>query len=156
MRRLHLARATVLADVAGFGKNIVPSLRLSTRGGCLGIQPQSVKCSRENRNLRLFRKFGEPDFTFHGQQHHSVNWRTPWGVTLPHINESSSVGQSGMIKEIGWWISGWSAWRGEDSAQGQVGWEKGDETQYAKPQQDIEVLVCPGLRPLVVESVNII
>ena len=37
-----------------------------------------------------------------------------------------------------------------------MGWEKGDETQYAKPQQDIEVLVCPGLRPLVVESVNII
>ncbi len=64
---------------------------------------------------------------FHFPEHSLTDLRTPWGVTLPKINESGSVGQSGMIKEIGWWISGWSASRGEDSLQGQVGWEKGDE-----------------------------
>src|ERR1039458_1087290 len=47
-------------------------------------------------------------------------------------------------------------WRGEDLAQGQVGGEKGDEPQRAKPQDDIEVLVDPGLRLLVAEAVKIV
>jgi hypothetical protein len=37
-----------------------------------------------------------------------------------------------------------------------VGGEKGDEPQHAKPQDDIKVLVDPGLRLLAVETVNLI
>jgi hypothetical protein len=46
--------------------------------------------------------------------------------------------------------------RGEDFAQRQVSGEKGGEPQRAKPQDDIKVLVDPGLRLLVVETINII
>ena len=46
--------------------------------------------------------------------------------------------------------------RDKDFAQDQVGGEKGDEPQHAKPQDDIEILIDPVLRLLVVESVNII
>ena len=42
----------------------------------------------------------------------------------------------------------------EDFAQGQMGGQEGDEPQHAKPKDDIEVLVDPGLWLLVVETVN--
>ena len=47
-------------------------------------------------------------------------------------------------------------WRGEDYTQGQMNGEKGDEPQRAQPQGDIEILVDPGLRLLVVDTVNAI
>ena len=50
VRRLHLARAAVLARVAGFGKNVVPFWRFWI--GCLGIGPQAVKRLLEDRRLR--------------------------------------------------------------------------------------------------------
>jgi hypothetical protein len=37
-----------------------------------------------------------------------------------------------------------------------VGGEKRDEPQYAKPQEDMKVLIDPGLRLLVVDTVNVI
>jgi hypothetical protein len=45
---------------------------------------------------------------------------------------------------------------GEDFAQDQMCWEKSDEPQHAKPQDDIKVLVDPVLRLPVVETIDII
>ena len=55
MRRFHLARATILAHVAGFGKAVVSFLGLRTRGGGFDIRPQAVKGPGKNRGLRCFR-----------------------------------------------------------------------------------------------------
>ena len=60
MRRFHLARAAILARVAGFGKNVVP-LPGFWRGG-FGIWPQRVKCLREHRRLHGGRKGGDGCF----------------------------------------------------------------------------------------------
>src|ERR1019366_1492768 len=62
MRRFHLARAAILARVAGLRESIVPLLRLWTRGGLLGVRPQLVECFLENRSLRCFREFGDGGF----------------------------------------------------------------------------------------------
>ena len=59
MRRFHLALAAILARVAGFGKNVVPFLRLWIWGGFPGISPHSVKCLRENSRLGCWHKFGD-------------------------------------------------------------------------------------------------
>jgi hypothetical protein len=55
MRCFHLARAAILARVAGLGESVVPLL---TWSGCLGIGPQPVMGLWENRRLRCFRIFG--------------------------------------------------------------------------------------------------
>src|SRR5678816_3575953 len=51
MRCLHLARTAILSRVAGFGKNVVPLLRLWTWDRRFGIRTQSVKCFLEYRSL---------------------------------------------------------------------------------------------------------
>src|ERR1035437_497668 len=58
MRRFHLARAAILARVAGLRESVIPLLRLWTWGGLLGVRPQLVECFLENRSLRCFREFG--------------------------------------------------------------------------------------------------
>jgi len=62
MRGLHLARATILVCVAGFGKNVVPLLGLGTWGGFLGIPPQPAKRSWKNRSLKFFRELAKGCF----------------------------------------------------------------------------------------------
>ena len=75
--------------------------------------------------------------------------------------------QAGMIKETEWGVSSWSLAavrrsafatlrRDKDFAQGQMCGKKGAEPQGDEPQDDIKVLVDPGLGLLVVEPVNII
>ena len=49
MRGLHLARAAILARVAGLGKNVVPSFGFSLCGGERGSWTQLVQGFRENR-----------------------------------------------------------------------------------------------------------
>src|ERR1039457_6102364 len=58
MRRFHLARAAILARVAGLRESVIPLLRLWTWGGLLGVRPQLVECFLENRRLRCFCEFG--------------------------------------------------------------------------------------------------
>ena len=61
-----------------------------------------------------------------------------------------------LKKPNGEFPAGRRRWRSEDFAQDQVGGEKSDEPQHAQPQDDIKVLVDPGLRLPVVETVKII
>ena len=58
MRCLDLARAAILARVAGPGEDVIPLLGLWIQAGFLWVQPQPVMCLRENRNLRCCREFG--------------------------------------------------------------------------------------------------
>src|ERR1035437_587583 len=72
MRRFHLARAAILARVAGLRESVIPLLRLWTWGGLLGVRPQLVECFLENRSLRCFCEFG--DECFHKFRLPLVNW----------------------------------------------------------------------------------
>src|ERR1035438_1756453 len=72
MRRFHLARAAILARVAGLRESVVPLLRLWTWGGFLGIRTRFVDYGLENRSLRRFRKFGHGGF--HKFRLPLVNW----------------------------------------------------------------------------------
>src|ERR1035441_3491395 len=72
MRRFHLARAAILARVVGFGKNVVPLLRLWTWSGFLGIRTRFMDYGLENRSLRCFREFG--DGCFHKSRLPLVDW----------------------------------------------------------------------------------
>jgi hypothetical protein len=52
MRSLHLACATILTRVTGFGENIIPLLRLEAGDNLFGVWPYPVKYFRENRDMR--------------------------------------------------------------------------------------------------------
>jgi hypothetical protein len=58
LRGFHFAYAAIFAQVAGFGKSIVPLGRFGTGGG-LGIRPELVQGLRENRRLQDRRKCGD-------------------------------------------------------------------------------------------------
>ena len=58
MRSFHFARAAILTQVAGFGKNVVPFFGFWMRQGFLLIGPQLMHGLRKNRSLRRGRKFG--------------------------------------------------------------------------------------------------
>lgn len=62
MGRCHLANASILACVTGFGKNIVPLFRLRVCGSLLGLCPQLVECSWKNRSLGCFHELGNECF----------------------------------------------------------------------------------------------
>src|ERR1017187_10216565 len=72
MRCFHFARAAILARIAGFGKNVVPLLRLWTWSGFLGIRTRFMDYGLENRSLRCFREFGHG--CFHKFRLPLVNW----------------------------------------------------------------------------------
>ena len=58
MRGFHLARAAILAHVAGFGKNVVPLFGLWMRQGLLLIGSERVQGLRKGRSLWRDRRFG--------------------------------------------------------------------------------------------------
>src|ERR1035437_8882290 len=72
MRRFHLARAAILARVAGLRESVIPLLRLWTWGGLLGVRPQLVERFLENRSLRCCREFGVG--CFHKFRLRLVHW----------------------------------------------------------------------------------
>ena len=58
LRRFHLARAAILPQVAGFGKNVVPLFRFWLGNGFIVIGSGLVHGLRKNWGLRRSRKFG--------------------------------------------------------------------------------------------------
>ena len=79
MRCLHLARAAILPQVSGFGKNVVPLFRFWLGNGFIVIGSGLVHGLRKNRSLRRSRKFGGGVFhkaTFVGESALILFFRT--------------------------------------------------------------------------------
>ena len=64
MRSFHFAGAAILAQVTGFGKNVVPLFGFWIGHGFLLIGPQLMEGLRKNWSLRFGCKFGGG--CFHG------------------------------------------------------------------------------------------
>jgi hypothetical protein len=56
MGGFHLARATIFARITGFGKSVVPLLRIRIAGGCREPLAHLMECFWENRSLGCFFK----------------------------------------------------------------------------------------------------
>src|SRR5580658_1068923 len=95
MRRFHLASASILACVTGFGKKIVPLFRLWIWGGLLWVNAQLMECFGKDRVFRCFREFG--DEWFH-------NFRLPLVANaflfLRPVVKSMNAGQVPFLKQL--------------------------------------------------------
>src|ERR1700690_969538 len=94
MRCVHLARATVLARVAVFGKNVVPLFRLWTGVGRLGIRPAAAGCHHRFDD-GCFHKFRLP--LFHGRLAWFGGKRRGYTALRRKLARSSASSQSNVL-----------------------------------------------------------